>query len=161
MIEMKMNTSPKPANRRIEERSVVARDSSWPDCHSSWNAGSSRCRCWYRSSLIACSMPDRQQAERQEEAALVVGDGAVDDDLGDERDHDFRARGDDGGQQQQRQPIAVRAQVRMQPPEGGDWAGGHRVEPNWHPDRCHLVFSVGNCPQLRSALPLILIVLEC
>ncbi len=45
MIEMKMNTSPKPANRLIEERSVVARESSWPDCHSSWNAGSSRCRC--------------------------------------------------------------------------------------------------------------------
>jgi len=45
MIEMNRNTSPKPANRLIEERSVVARESSWPDCHSSWNAGSSRCRC--------------------------------------------------------------------------------------------------------------------
>ena len=36
---------PKPANRRMAERSVVARDSSWPDCHSSWKAGGSRCRC--------------------------------------------------------------------------------------------------------------------
>ena len=30
---------PKPANRLIEPRSVVARDSSCPDCHSSWKAG--------------------------------------------------------------------------------------------------------------------------
>jgi len=45
IVEITMNTSPKPANRRIEDRSVVARDSSWPDCHSSWKAGSSRCRC--------------------------------------------------------------------------------------------------------------------
>jgi len=27
--------TPNPANRRIADRSVVARDSSWPDCHSS------------------------------------------------------------------------------------------------------------------------------
>ena len=52
MMEMNRNTMPKPANRLIDPRSVVARDSSWPDCHSSWNAGSSRCRCAYRSSLI-------------------------------------------------------------------------------------------------------------
>ena len=49
-------TIPNPANRRMDDRSVVARDSSWPDCHSSWNAGSSRCRCAYRSSLIVFSM---------------------------------------------------------------------------------------------------------
>ena len=49
-------TIPNPANRRMDDRSVVARDSSWPDCHSSWNAGSSRCRCAYMSSLIVFSM---------------------------------------------------------------------------------------------------------
>ena len=49
-------TIPNPANRRMDDRSVVARDSSWPDCHSSWNAGSSRSRCAYRSSLIVFSM---------------------------------------------------------------------------------------------------------
>ena len=87
---------------------------------------------------------DRQQAEREQQAALVVGDGAVDDDLGDQRDDDLGAGGQHGSQQQQRQPVAVRAQVGMQPPEGGDWAGGHRLEPNWRPERCHLVFSVGN-----------------
>ena len=38
-------TMPNPANRRIADRSVVARDSSWPDCHSSWNPACSRCRC--------------------------------------------------------------------------------------------------------------------
>ena len=32
------NSSPKPLNLRIEERSVVARDSSWPDCHLLWKA---------------------------------------------------------------------------------------------------------------------------
>ena len=41
-----MNTMPKPTNRLIADRSVVALDSSWPDCHASWNSGSSRCRCW-------------------------------------------------------------------------------------------------------------------
>ena len=45
MVEMNRNTMPNPMNRRMVPRSVVARDSSWPDCHSSWNAGSSRCRC--------------------------------------------------------------------------------------------------------------------
>src|ERR1700683_1578657 len=47
---------PNPANRRIDDRSVVARDSSWPDCHSSWNEGGSRCRCAYRASLIDFSI---------------------------------------------------------------------------------------------------------
>ena len=57
MMLMNRNTMPNPANRRMDDRSVVARDSSWPDCHSSWKAGSSRCRCSYRSSLIVFSMP--------------------------------------------------------------------------------------------------------
>ena len=35
---------PKPANRRIVDRSVVALDSSWPDCQDSWKPESSRCR---------------------------------------------------------------------------------------------------------------------
>ena len=38
-------TVPKPANRRIAARSLVARDSNCPDCQASWNAGGSRCRC--------------------------------------------------------------------------------------------------------------------
>ena len=45
MMLMNRNTMPNPANRRMDDRSVVARDSSWPDCHSSWNPGSRRCRC--------------------------------------------------------------------------------------------------------------------
>ena len=37
---------PKPKNRRMLLRSVVTRDSSWPECHLPWNAiGSS----WSRS----------------------------------------------------------------------------------------------------------------
>ena len=47
---------PKPANLRIEDRSVVARDRSWPDCQSSWKDACSRCRWAYRSSLIDFSM---------------------------------------------------------------------------------------------------------
>jgi len=38
-------TMPNPAKRRIADMSVVARDSSWPDCQSSWNPACSRCRC--------------------------------------------------------------------------------------------------------------------
>ncbi len=56
MLVMK-NTTPKPPNRRIADRSVVARDSSWPDCQASWKPGSSRCRWAYRSSRIVFSMP--------------------------------------------------------------------------------------------------------
>ena len=56
MLVMK-NTTPKPPNRRIADRSVVARDSSWPDCQESWKPGSSRCRWAYRSSRIDRSMP--------------------------------------------------------------------------------------------------------
>ncbi len=43
---MSRNSMPKPKNRRIELRSVVARDSSCPDCQRLWNdIGSS----WSRS----------------------------------------------------------------------------------------------------------------
>ena len=48
---------PNPANRRIADRSVVARESSCPDCHSSWNAACRRCRWAYRLSRMARSMP--------------------------------------------------------------------------------------------------------
>ena len=48
---------PNPANRRIADRSVVARDSSCPDCHSSWKPVSSACRCAYRSCRMAFSIP--------------------------------------------------------------------------------------------------------
>jgi hypothetical protein len=51
------NTVPKPANLLIADRSVVARDSNCPDCQPSWNAGSRRCKCSYRSSRISFSMP--------------------------------------------------------------------------------------------------------
>ncbi len=37
------NSIPKPKNRRIAERSVVARESSWPDCHSLWKLIGSSC----------------------------------------------------------------------------------------------------------------------
>ncbi len=37
--------APKPMNRRITLRSVIARESSWPDCQRSWNPTSSRCSC--------------------------------------------------------------------------------------------------------------------
>ncbi len=47
---------PNPANRRIADRSVVARDSSWPDCQEPWKPASSRCRCAYRSSRMSRSM---------------------------------------------------------------------------------------------------------
>ena len=43
---MTRKSRPKPANRRIAERSVVTRESSWPDCHLVWKLiGSS----WSRS----------------------------------------------------------------------------------------------------------------
>ena len=50
-------TRPNPANRRIADRSVVARDSSWPDCHASWKPTCSRCTCAYKSPRIVRSMP--------------------------------------------------------------------------------------------------------
>ena len=56
IVLVTMKIRPNPANLRIVDRSVVARDSSWPDCHSSWNEMGSRCRCEYRSSLIAFSI---------------------------------------------------------------------------------------------------------
>ena len=40
------NSMPKPKNRRMLDRSVVTRDSSWPDCHWPWKAIGS---CWSRS----------------------------------------------------------------------------------------------------------------
>ena len=43
---MTRNSRPKPLNRRIADRSVVARDSSWPDCHLLWKLIGS---CWSRS----------------------------------------------------------------------------------------------------------------
>ena len=51
-----MKIRPNPANLRIEDRSVVARDSSWPDCQLSWNEACSRCRWAYMSSLIVFSI---------------------------------------------------------------------------------------------------------
>ena len=47
---------PNPANLRIADRSVVARDSSWPDCQLSWKEGGSCCRWAYRSSLMVFSI---------------------------------------------------------------------------------------------------------
>ncbi len=43
---MTRNSMPKPKKRRMLLRSVVTRDSSWPDCHLPWNAIGS---CWRRS----------------------------------------------------------------------------------------------------------------
>ena len=40
---MSRNNSPKPEKRRIAERSVVARESSWPDCQCPWKAIGSSC----------------------------------------------------------------------------------------------------------------------
>ncbi len=40
------NSRPKPKNRRMLDRSVVTRESSWPDCHWPWNAIGS---CWSRA----------------------------------------------------------------------------------------------------------------
>ena len=76
MIEVNRNTTPNPANRLIELRSVVARDSSCPDCHSSWKAGSSRCRCSYRSSLIVFSMLATALPWTQRRIRLSVADAA-------------------------------------------------------------------------------------
>ena len=42
---MTRNSRPKPENRRMVDRSVVARDSNWPDCQSPWKLIGSRCRC--------------------------------------------------------------------------------------------------------------------
>ena len=74
--EMIRNTTPKPANRLIDPRSVVARDSSCPDCHSSWKAGSSRCRCRYMSSLIVFSMSATAFPCTQRRMRLSVADAA-------------------------------------------------------------------------------------
>jgi hypothetical protein len=38
------------------------------------------------------------------------------------------------------------AQVRAQPPKGGDWAWGHYADPNRRLPRCHLVFPLGREP---------------
>jgi hypothetical protein len=54
---MMRKTRPNPANRRMDDRSEVARDSNWPDCQPSWKAGSRLCRCAYRSSRSVFSMP--------------------------------------------------------------------------------------------------------
>ena len=40
---MTRNSSPKPLNRRIADRSVVTRDSSWPDSHLLWKLIGSSC----------------------------------------------------------------------------------------------------------------------
>ena len=37
------NSRPNPANRRIADRSVVTRESSWPDCHCVWKLIGSCC----------------------------------------------------------------------------------------------------------------------
>jgi len=42
---MTRKIAPKPKNRRMVERSVVALDNSWPVCQRSWNATGRRCRC--------------------------------------------------------------------------------------------------------------------
>ena len=41
---MTRNSIPKPKNRRIDDRSVVARDSSWPLCQRLWKLIGSACR---------------------------------------------------------------------------------------------------------------------
>ena len=41
---MTRNSRPKPLNRRIAERSVVARESSWPDCQLLWKLIGRGCR---------------------------------------------------------------------------------------------------------------------
>lgn len=46
----------KATNHRIVVRSDVARDSSCPDAHRSWNATGSRCRCANRSARMDASM---------------------------------------------------------------------------------------------------------
>ena len=51
------NTNPKPTKRRSVDRSVVRRDSSWPDGHRSWKATGSRCTCANRSRRMSVSRP--------------------------------------------------------------------------------------------------------
>jgi hypothetical protein len=45
MMFITRNSRPNPKNRRMIDRSVVARDSSWPDCQSPWKLIGRRCRC--------------------------------------------------------------------------------------------------------------------
>src|ERR1035441_10467991 len=132
-------TMPNPANRRIADRSVVALDSSWPDCHESWKLGSRRCRCAYRSSRMERSMPvttpasglhppaeqvqrhlgdserDRGQADRHQQPALVVTDRPVDRCLGEQRNHDLGAGGDHRGEQHEDQLAVIRPKVLAAP----------------------------------------------
>ena len=52
-----MNSSPKPRNRRVVDRSFMIRESSWPDCQRVWKLIGSRCIRAYRSVRIAVSVP--------------------------------------------------------------------------------------------------------
>jgi hypothetical protein len=73
----------------------------------------------------------------------VVGDGVVDDRLGQQRDGDLGRFHRDGRGDHHGERAAVRAQVMAQPPQGGDRALRRYSGPNWAFSRCHLVFFVG------------------
>ena len=146
------------ANRRIADRSVVARESSWPDCHLAVEAhrqlleplvevvAHRGLHLEHRVGLHPAAPEDQHRLEDAEARAragpsgstpldLAVGDRAVDQRLGDQRDGDRerdaaqrRAEHDGEGGQ-------VRPQVAAQPPERVD-AGGRvaseRQERWWH-----------------------------
>ena len=58
----KMNTAANPTKRRSVDRSVVMRDSSWPDGQRSWKDTGSRCRWANRSRRMSVSMPSADVA---------------------------------------------------------------------------------------------------
>ena len=122
-------------------RSDVARDSSCPEAQRSWKATGSRCRCPYRSARIAASTgqrprhqqpaqqdqpgldgPERQHAEDEprQGAEVAVGDGAVDDRTGDERDRQARQSSGKRGDTAADQCGAVGADVGHQPAKGAE-----------------------------------------
>ncbi len=55
-------TKPKPTKRRSVDRSVVSRDSSWPDGHWSWNETGNRCTWANRSRRRSVSRPRAARA---------------------------------------------------------------------------------------------------
>ncbi len=59
------NVNGKARNMRSSIRSVVPRESSWPDAQRSWKATGSRCRCRYRSARISASTCDSGRATSQ------------------------------------------------------------------------------------------------
>jgi len=146
-----MKIRPNPANLRIEDRSVVARDSSWPDCQLSWKDVGSRCRCAYRSSpdrllhrgdragldpaadqvqqRLGRAEANGRQRERDQQPLVAVRDRSVDDGLGEQRDRDLRGDRADRRGQHDDHLETERPQIAAQPPQRPRWpypGGGAR-----------------------------------